>query len=78
MPRLKETKNELKNKMFRAEVAHQLEMLGYTRKHVAEIWQLSEPTALKKLKNPEFMTFREMRRLCEILHIPAETMARFI
>lgn len=78
MPRQAETTSERKNRLYRAEVAREMELRRISRKRVEALWGVCEKTAREKMRDPEKQTVREMRLLCELLHIPEEIKAEFI
>lgn len=66
MPRIKEREPDF------AEVGRCVRGYGLNSVQLAQILGVSQPTAMKKLKEPEHMTLRDLKRIALRGHIPME------
>ena len=78
MPKLKESEFQIKDRLYKAEIARQMEFLGIDRITLAKRIGVSRPTIYTKLNNPSKQTLAEMRKICSVLKISSEESGKFI
>ena len=66
MPRVKEYQPPF------AKLARLIRGYGYDSVKLGRIIECSQPTAMKKMKNPEFFTLGELEKISRRGHIPIE------
>ena len=79
MPKLKEKEEETKNRILKSIVAKKMILYGISNKgDLTLIIGGSTPTVYKKMKFPETLTLKEIRRMDNKFHFTAEELREMI